>query len=88
MSSKMKNFWLICAKQALNAVLMNSALVAMMHSTFNTYSTSGLWNLGKATLSVIVAREIMIWGPIVLNWSSTNADPGSIVLTKISNGGK
>lgn len=75
MNPSVKNFLVICAKNALNAVLTNAGLMALMHGVFNTYSTAGLWNLGKATLVVIGAREAAVWGPIVLKWSTTNANP-------------
>ena len=78
MNPAIKNFLLICAKNALNAILTNAALMTMMHGVFNTYSTAGLWNLGKAALGVIVAREVMVWGPIVLSWTNTSATPDSM----------
>ena len=75
MSLALKNFLLIVLKNALNAVLTNTALIALMHGTFNTITRDGLWNLGKATLAVVVGREVVVWGPIILNWTRTNADP-------------
>jgi len=74
---------MIVLKNALNAILTNAALMALMHSTFNKYSSDGLWNIGKATLAVVLTREILVWGPIVMSWTTTNADPGTIVMTKI-----
>jgi hypothetical protein len=74
---------MIVLKNALNAILTNAALIGLMHDTFNTYSTAGLLNIGKATLSVIGAREAIVWVPVLLKWSSTNADPNKVVLTKI-----
>ena len=80
----MKNFIMIVLKNALNAILTNAGLIALMHSTFNTYSTAGLWNIAKVTLSVVAAREIIVWGPIVMSWTTTNSDPSTIVMTKIN----
>lgn len=75
----LKNFLLIVVKNAVNAVFTNAGLMALMHGTFNKYSKDGLWNMGKATLAVVVAREIMVWGPVVLKWSTTNAQPNGDV---------
>ena len=74
----MKKFFIICAKNAVNAVLMNSGLMAMLHSVFNFYSRNGMWNLGKSALAVVVAREVMVWGPVVLKWTMTNASPDDL----------
>ena len=82
----MKNFIMIVLKNALNAILTNAALMTMMHGTFNKYSKDGLWNMGKAALAVIVAREIVVWGPMVMKWTTTNADPNaatSVPMTKV-----
>jgi hypothetical protein len=73
-----KHFLIIVAKNAVNAIITNAGLMATMHGAFNTYSRNGLWNLGKATLSVVVAREVMVWGPVVVKWSMTNASPDDL----------
>lgn len=75
MNSSLKNFLLIVAKNAVNAILTNAGLMATMHGVFNKYSKDGLWNMGKATLVVIATREVLVWGPVVLGWSNTNANP-------------
>jgi hypothetical protein len=72
-----KNFLMIVLKNALNAVITNAGLMATMHGVFNRYSRDGLWNMGKATLVVIAAREAMVWGPVLLKWSTTNAEPSA-----------
>ena len=77
MNPSLKNFLMIVLKNAVNAVVTNSGLMTLMHGTFNKYSRDGLWNLGKATLAVVVAREVMVWGPVLMKWSSTNANPPS-----------
>jgi hypothetical protein len=79
----MKNFLLIVLKNALNAILTNAALMTMLGGTFNIHTTDGIWNIGKATLSVIGAREALVWIPVLLKWSSTNADPNKVTMTKI-----
>lgn len=81
MTTGLKNFGMIVLKNALNAVLTNAGLVALMHGEFNAYSTNGLWNIGKATLVVIATREATVWGPILLKWTQTNSDP-SVTITQ------
>ena len=71
----MKNFLMIVLKNAVNAVITNAGLMAMLHGAFNMYSRSGWWNLGKAALAVVIAREVVVWGPVVLKWTTTNANP-------------
>jgi hypothetical protein len=78
MSPWVKNFFTIVLKNAINAVLTNAGLIAMLHGDFNLYSTRGLWNIGKAALSVVAAREGAVWLPILLRWSSTNAQPNGV----------
>jgi len=75
MSQSVKSFLTIVLKNAINAVMTNAGLMAMLHGAFNMYSRSGWWNLGKAALAVVVAREAMVWGPVLYKWSMTNADP-------------
>jgi hypothetical protein len=76
--SWLKSFLVIFAKNAVNSVIVNSGLVLMIHNVFNTYSKSGLYNLGKATIATIVAREVVVWGPVVYAWSTTNASPSDL----------
>ena len=71
----MKNFLMIVLKNAVNAVITNASLMVMLHGAFNMSSSAGWWNVGKATLSVVIAREVVVWGPVVMNWTTTNANP-------------
>ena len=72
----MKNFLLIVVKNAVNAVLTSGTLAVLNSGTFNFHSTDGWWNLGKASLAAILAREVTVWGPVIMKWSTTNANPG------------
>ena len=78
MNPKLKNFLLIVVKNAINAVITNAGLMSTLHGVFNLYSTNGLWNIAKATLSVVIAREAMVWGPVLMKWTQTSADPSSL----------
>ena len=71
----MKNFLMIVLKNALNAIITNAALMTTMSGAFNIHSSNGWWNLLKSTGSVVMAREVMVWGPVLLKWTSTNAEP-------------
>lgn len=75
MSSWLKNFLMIVLKNAINAVITNAGLMALMHGVFNKYSRDGLWNMGKATLVIILTREVTVWGPVLLHWTTTDANP-------------
>ena len=70
-----KKIAVIAAKHAVNAILTNSGLMLMLHGAFNTYSRAGLWNIGKATVSVVIAREAVVFLPQILKWTTTNTDP-------------
>jgi hypothetical protein len=78
MSTALKNFLLISLKNAVNAVLTSSAMMAFNWGAFNFTSHEGWWNLGKICLSVILAREATVWLPILLKWSATSANPAAI----------
>jgi hypothetical protein len=78
MTTAVKNFLLISLKNAINAILTSSALMALNWGAFNFTSKAGWWNLGKVCLSVIAAREATVWLPILLKWSSTSANPAAI----------
>ena len=75
MNATLKNILEIAAKHAVNAILTNSGLMLMLHGAFNITSPDGWWNIGKATLSVVIAREALVWIPVLIKWSSTNDTP-------------
>lgn len=72
-----KNILLITAKNAVNAVLTSSVLMVLNNGAFNFRNPDGWWNLGKAVASVIIGREVAVWVPILLKWSSTSANPAA-----------
>lgn len=74
----MKNFFTIVLKNAINAILTNGALMAALPGVFHFHDHNGIWNIAKLTGSVIGAREVMVWLPILLKWSSTNANPPEV----------
>lgn len=78
MSVRLKSFLDVVAKNAVNAVVTNAALMAMLSDVVNVTTAHGWWNIGKVTLGVIGGREFVIWLPVVLKWSSTNANPDDL----------
>lgn len=72
-------FLIVSAKHAINAVLVNSALMLQWHSIFNFDNLPGVWAVARATMSVVAAREALVWGPILLKWTNTDADPSEPV---------
>lgn len=75
MNPTLKNILIISAKNAVNAVLTNSALMAMMSETFNLHSWDGVKHILMAAGSVIGSREAMIWIPKLLRWSTNDSMP-------------
>lgn len=75
----LKGFLTVALKNAINAIIVNTSLLATMHDTFYLSGNwHGIVNMLKVTGSVVGAREILVWGPILLKWSSTNADPSAL----------
>jgi hypothetical protein len=70
-----KRFLIITAKNAVNAILTNSVLMALIPATFNMHTKAGWLNLGKAFAGVVLGREATVWIPVLLRWSRTNAEP-------------
>jgi hypothetical protein len=72
---KLKRYLIIALKNAVFAVLTNSALVFQWHFIFNFDNWAGVYAVLRATGSVIIARETLIWLPKLLKWAQTDADP-------------
>jgi hypothetical protein len=68
LSPKVKALLIISAKQAVGAVMGNSALWALMPTTFNFHDTAGWSHFGLATLSFIWAAEGKVWIPKLYTW--------------------
>ena len=75
MPSWLKNFLMIVLKNAINAIITNAGLMTMLHGVFNTSTVNGWWDIGKATLAVVISREAIVWGPVLVKWTTTNSDP-------------
>jgi hypothetical protein len=75
MNLQLKNFFTITLKNAVNAVLASGILKILITGTFHFNSSNDWWNFGKSMVSVIIAREVMVWGPILFQWSATSSNP-------------
>jgi len=75
MSARFKNLLTIALKNAINALIASGILKVLISGNFQFNSPNDWWNFGKSLFSVILAREVMVWGPILLQWSKTDADP-------------
>lgn len=71
MNATIKNVLIIAGKNAVNAILTNAALMTMLSGAFNVHTADGWWNIGKATVAVVISREALVWIPKVVKWSTT-----------------
>jgi hypothetical protein len=78
MNLQLKNWLTIFLKNAVNALLTSSAMMAFNWGAFNWTTKDGWWNLAKLILAVVGSREIAVWVPILLKWSSTSANPAAM----------
>lgn len=74
----LKKVLVILAKNSVYAVLTNSALMIQWHDIFNFNNLPGLWAVTRLTATVIITREGVIWLPVLLKWSQTNASPDEV----------
>lgn len=74
MNATVKTILVVSAKNAVNAILTNGALMTLFSGTFHLHSWAGALNVLKATGAVIGIREAQIWVPKLLKWS-TDAEP-------------
>lgn len=69
MNPTLKTVLVNMAKNAVNAVLTNTALAGAFHSTFNFHDRAHMLNLLEAAGIAILVREAMVYGPKILAWS-------------------
>ena len=74
MNPTLKKFLVITMKQAVGALIGNTALNAMFPTVFNFHDTAHLLAFAKATLGFVLAAEAKVWLPKLLQWvnSPTN----------------
>jgi len=75
MNPQLKNVLVISAKQGLNALLVNTAASQFWPQIFTIHTKAGLFNFLYLIGAQVGAREVAVWLPVLLRWSTTNADP-------------
>lgn len=74
MNGTFKKVLIISAKNAVNALLTNSVLMTTLGNWQQLHSASGWVVVAKVTLSCVLAREAMVWGPKILAWSQSDVN--------------
>lgn len=64
----------ISAKHAVNSLLVNSVFLELFPATFQTHTMAGWLNLLKSALAIVGAREVMVWVPKLIKWSTTGTE--------------
>lgn len=70
MNATLRYTWRVTAKQAVNAIMTNGALMALIPKTFHMHSLEGWSHIMELTGATILSRELMVWGPKILAWST------------------
>lgn len=75
MNAKLKNILMIFAKNAVNASLMVVADMVHQPALYNFHTKVGLYGIGYSIVKAVGIREAIVWGPVLMKWSTTNANP-------------
>lgn len=75
----LKKFFIVCLKQAVNALLTNTAAWFIDPATFNWKNLAGWEHMLALAGSVVLIREGTVWLPVILKWSSTNSQPDDVL---------
>ena len=70
-----KNILMIAAKNAVNALLVAGPAMGIDGDHFNFHNWAGALHVMALFGNVILAREAVVWGPVLLKWSTTDANP-------------
>lgn len=62
-------------KNAVNAALTAAGPVGLWPTFFNVHTLQGLEHVLGIVGSAVLARELMVWGPKILKWSTTDSIP-------------
>lgn len=78
MNPRLKLILTISFKQALGAVLASSLIASQWHSIFNFDNHAGQLAVLRLIGSIVLGREIQVWGGKIWHWITTNADPSEL----------
>src|SRR4029077_6001335 len=70
MNATLKATLTAIAKNAVNAALISLAPIIHDHDHYNLSTVQGLEHVGIIMLDAILAREFIVWFPVVMKWSS------------------
>ena len=73
MNATLKAGLIIAAKQAVNALLTNSAMTVFFPQFMGWHTGAWWWNVGRVAVGTVLSREALVWGPKLLAWSQSNA---------------
>jgi hypothetical protein len=65
-----RKLWLYSFKNAVNALIVNSGMWLIDPHDFNLHDWAGIIKMAKMALAVIGSREVTVWLPHLLKWSS------------------
>jgi hypothetical protein len=71
----LRNAFIVALKNAVNALIVNVGAWWILPANFNFHNTAAIWNIAKLAGITVLAREAAIWVPVLLKWSTTNAQP-------------
>jgi hypothetical protein len=74
----LRNFFIIVLKNAVGALLMNVGAWWILPANFNLHNTEAIWNIAKLAGITVLVAEAKVWVPVLIKWSSTNADPSAL----------
>lgn len=75
MNSKLKSFFIVFAKNAVNAAILSLAIVYHNPGDYNYTTAHGIWDIFHLIVIPAVAiREGMIWIPLIIKWSTVPPD--------------
>jgi hypothetical protein len=78
MNPKLKLILTISLKQAIGAVLASSLIASQWPFIYNFHNRAGQWAVLRLMGSIVVGREIQVWGATVWKWLTTDADPSEL----------
>ena len=73
MNAGLKNFLVIAAKNAVNAGLTSLTPILQNPQSYNWNTKSGWIHLGELVGGAVLSREITVWVPKLMAWSTTSA---------------
>jgi hypothetical protein len=67
----LRNFGIIAAKNAVNALLVNTGAWFILPANFNLSNHDAVWNVVKLAAVTIGSREAAVFVPKILKWSQS-----------------